>query len=242
MSDKKIDLIAQLLAKAESTTPEEAEALTEHAERLMVKYGIEQAVIEERQGKAGRPTEQIVQRHIKFTGAYRPELINLGAAVVAGLGSLKALQSRDGNRSATLYIIGYESDVARAEQLIASLHVQGMVAVQAWWKEHKEEHFWKKPYDQEATRRSFFRGFGNGAGQRLRASREQAVQEAGTGTELVLVSREARVQEHFDSIQTRPERARARKGDGSALGSGYRAGQQANTGGHAVGQGRGISA
>lgn len=34
MSEKKLDLIAQLLAKAERTTPEEAQALTEHAERL----------------------------------------------------------------------------------------------------------------------------------------------------------------------------------------------------------------
>lgn len=242
MSEKKIDLIAQLLAKAESTTPEEAEALTEHAERLMLKYGIEQAVINERRANSGKGDETIVKERIVFTGAYRLEMVNLGASVVNGLGSLRALMSTYKNKEATLYVIGYESDVQQALTLIKSLQVQAMIAVRAWWKLNKGEYALMPSYDQEAARRSFAKGFGNGAGVRILNNRQQVVQEAGPGTELVMVSRDARVQAHLDGLPTKAARNRHGKGSGAALGSGYRAGQQANTGEKNVTQGRGISA
>ncbi|AXH70609.1 hypothetical protein SEA_ANDROMEDAS_56 [Microbacterium phage Andromedas] len=241
MSDKKIELINQLLAKAESTTPEEAEALTEHAERLMIKYGIEQAQLE---AKKGKPTEQIVQERLEFTGAYRGEMINLGAAVCNALGALRVLQNTGANRGKTfvLYVIGFESDVRQAITLIQSLQVQSAVAVRAWWKANKEEHAWKSSYDQEKVRRSFVHGFGTGAGSRIRATRATVVEESSKGTDLVLASRDTKVQEHFDSLATRKGRARTATGRDGAAADGYRAGQNANTGGQAVGQGRGIGA
>lgn len=102
MSDKKIELIQQLLAKAESTTPEEAEALTEHAERLMVKYGIEQAMLNSK--KSEKDGDKIVQETIDFTGAYRLEWVALGHQVCHGLGSLRTLKSTWKNKWARLYI------------------------------------------------------------------------------------------------------------------------------------------
>ncbi len=240
--DKKLELIAQLLAKAESTTPEEAEALTEHAERLMIKYGIDQARIDAKRAKAGQATEQIVQRKMTFTGTYRREMINLGAAVTRGLGSLRVLQSRNPDRSVSLYIIGYESDVQQAETLIMSLQVQSAVAVRAWWAENADTFRGLPSYDQKAARRSFVMGFGNGAGRRIADSRAKVVQEAGTGTELVLVSRDAKVGEFFDSMAKGKARATRRKGSSFAAADGFQAGQQANTGERGVTQGRGISA
>lgn len=242
MSEKKIELIAQLLAKAESTTPEEAEALTAAAEKMMVKYGIEQAVIDAKRAKAGQASEKIIQTTITFNGAYRLEFISLGAAVMNSLGSLKALKSTQGNKSATLYIIGFESDVAQAELLIRSLQVQSMVAVRDWWKTNKASYAMDSSYDQEAARRSFVRGFGNGAADRIRNNKQEQVREAGAGTELVLVDRAAKVQAHFDSIPQSKNRSRGGKGDYSAQNSGVQAGRNANTGGRAMTQGRGISA
>lgn len=242
MSDKKIELIAQLLAKAESTTPEEAEALTAHAERLMVKYGIEQAVINERRAKSGSSDEKIVQEGITFSGAYRLEMAHLGGMVAHGLGNIRCLLSTFKNKSVVLYLIGYESDVNQAKILIASLQVQSLVATRAWWKLNKNDFSLHSAYDQEAARRSFTRGFGTGAGARIADSRKQAVQEVGSGAELVLVSREAKVQGYFDNLAKGKRRARGGKGDSYASVQGYRAGQNANTGGSAVTQGRGISA
>lgn len=243
MSEKKIDLIAQLLAKAESTTPEEAEALMEHAERLMIKYGIEQAVIDAKRAGGSTKAEKIVTETLNFEGVYRGEMINLGFAIVSSLGSLRAL--RNGNSGAkvvTLWIIGFESDVAQAKQLIASLEVQAMVAMAAWWKGSKEDFYWNTALEKSKARRAFINGFSSGAGKRIRDSRATIIQEAGTGTEMVLVGRDQKVQAYMDeNIRARRSRA-GMASDHRATGQGFAAGQRANTGGQAVGQGRGISA
>jgi hypothetical protein len=242
MSEKKAELIAQLLAKAESTTPEEAEALMEHAARLAAKYMIDQATIDAKRAKAGQPIEQIVTKTVTFTGAYRLEWIALGVAVCNGLGNLRNLQSTFKNKAATLYVIGYESDVEQALILINSLQVQATVAVRAWWKENKVDFMWETSYDQEAARRSFAKGFGFGAGARIKENKNQVVQEAGTGTDLVLASRDAKVQEHFDGISTRANRSRGGKGSFGAMSAGREAGRNANTGDKGLTGGRGIEA
>jgi hypothetical protein len=243
MSDKKLELIAQLLAKAESTTPEEAEALTEHAERLMIKYGIEQAHIDARRAKAGQASEKIVEERLDFTGVYRGEMVHLSHAVVHGLGALRGMQYTGGaGKVFSYWIIGFESDVAQAKTLIASLQVQVAVAVRAWWKTNKDSYSWASAYDQEKARRSFVHGFGTGAGARIRDSRAKVVSESSTGTDLVLVDRSAKVEEHMRSIPTKHGRARTATGRDHAAGQGYTAGKNANTGGRAVGQGRGITA
>lgn len=66
--NRKMDLVARLLAKAEQTTPREAEALTEHAERLMVKHGIDQALIDEKRARRGQATEPIVTEAVLLSG------------------------------------------------------------------------------------------------------------------------------------------------------------------------------
>lgn len=234
MSDKKIELIKQLLAKAESTTPEEAEALTEHAERLMLKYGIEQAMLDSKKGdKAG---DAVVTDTITFTGSYRLEWLSLANQVCQGLGTLRTLKSTYKNKWARVYIIGYSSDVARAKMLIESLQTQCQVATRAWWKGHKTEYLSDTPYDQEAARRSFAKGFGIGAGTRIFTNRNRVVRESGTGTELVLVGRQQKVDAVFASIAKGKDNSRGGKGSHAARGAGIRAGEQAVTGEQAVGQ------
>lgn len=244
MSEKKIDLIAQMLAKAESTTPEEAEALMEHAARLMSKYMIDQAVIDERRAKSGKASEKIIEERLDFTGAYRGEMLHLCSMVTSGLGTLRGLQYTGGKGKVFSYwLIGFESDVAQAKLLINSLQVQAAVAVRAWWKTHKESYSWESAYNQEKARRSFVHGFGTGAGMRIREGRQETVQEQSKGTEIVLVSRKARVDGYMDE-KAGLKRARSRNATGkdNAAGYGYVAGQQANTGEKSVGQGRGIEA
>lgn len=241
MSEKKIDLIAQLLTKAESTTPEEAEALTAAAEKLMVKYMIDQATIDARRAKAGTAGEKIVEVAIRFGGVYRGEMIHMGASIAGGLKTIKVMQST-GSGSFTLWFVGFESDVAQAKALLESLQIQSMVAVAAWWKLNKSSYQWDTGYDQEKARRSFVHGFGTGAGSRIAASRLQTVTEAGTGTELVLVSREAKVQAHMDSRGLRKSRSRTATGRDYAAAQGVHAGKNANTGEKNLTQGRGISA
>jgi hypothetical protein len=237
--------IAQLLAKAESTTPEEAEALTEAAEKLMVKYMIDQSVIDARRAKAGQASEEIIHERIEFTGAYRLEYAHIGTQVCRSLGAIKNLLDTFGNKKAVLHLIGFQSDVDQAKVLIMSLQVQSVVAVKEWWKINKADYEWNSTYEQEAARRSFVRGFGTGAGKRIKDNRQQQVQEAEqahTGTELVLVDRAAKVQDHFDGVPQAPRQDRGGKGSYEAHREGHAAGQKANTGERSVGHRKGISA
>ena len=243
MSEKKIELIAQLLAKAESTTPEEAEALTQAAEKLMIKYAIDQATIDAKRAKSGGVQEKIIQSRLDFTGAYRGEFLNLGYNVVNGLGTLRGMQYTGGSGKVfTFWIVGFESDVEQAKLLISSLQIQSAVAVREWWKENKDAYALENSYGQEKARRSFVHGFGTGAGKRIRESRATVIQEASTGTDLVLVNRKDKVDLVADELVTGKGRSRNATAYGAATGQGYAAGQKANTGGKAVSQGRGISA
>ncbi|WP_223623883.1 DUF2786 domain-containing protein [Microbacterium sp. EST19A] len=231
MTDAKLDLIAKLLAKAESTTPEEAEALTEHAERLMVKYGIEQARIDERRGRLGQEREEIVQERIVFTGTYARDLRELGASIALALDTVCPLHAE--GAGSLLYFVGHASDVQQARTLTASLEVQAMVAMRAWWALHRDAYGPFTEGDRRRARSGFIRGFAAGAAGRIRDSRQTIVDEAGTGTALVLASRRERVEDAVDRMTTR--RGRARRGaDAGAFMHGHRSGSQAQTGSRAA--------
>lgn len=242
MSEKKIDLIQQLLSKAESTTPEEAEALREHAYRLMSKYAIDQAVIDERRAREGKSHEQIVTKIIAFDGMYRADMIMLGTAVVHALGSMRPLQSK-GRLVTHLHIVGFESDVSQAEVLIRSLQVQALLAVKDWWYGVRDTHryAYSAESDKVRARHTFVVAFGQGAAERIEANRSQVVEEAGTGTELVLVNRQSKVDDFVDGMNLKSTRSR-RKYDSTAYVHGTAAGRQANTGERSMTQGRGLPA
>lgn len=242
MSESKIDLIAKLLAKAESTTPEEAEALTEHAERLMAKYLIDQAVIDARRAKEGKSHEKVIEKRRDYKGNFAGEMFNIGRHVAWGMGSVKTMQSTS-KGFFHLYLVGFESDVQQAEVLIDSLEVQAMVAVRDWWKKNKADYAHMSGYNQEKARRAFVNGFGEGAGTRIFNSRKVLIEEASTGTELVLVDRTKQVDEYVQNRSSgRMARGRNAASGGAASHDGFRAGQQANTGERGISQGRGITA
>lgn len=242
MSEKKIDLIAQLLAKAESTTPEEAEALTEHAERLMIKYMIDQATVDARRAKAGHSQEKIVKLHTDITGSYRKSLLNLWVSVGRALGSVEFLKGSDNGKYIRLYMVGFESDIAQLQTLGKSLEVQGAVAMGAWWKVNKPSYLGVRSYEQWEARSAFINGFATGVAKRITDSKTQAVSDAGVGTALVLADRSQAVTDFFNNVPQRKSRPQKEAWDAQASASGFRAGKNANTGGTAVGQGRGISA
>ena len=232
MTEAKLDLIAKLLAKAESTTPEEAEALTEHAERLIVKYGIEQAQIDERRGRLGQTQEQIVTERMLFRGVYAKDLREIGIAVATGLGAARPLLA-EYPPIAGLLLVGHSSDVAQVQTLTASLQVQAMVAMRSWWLEHRHFYVEQREGVKRRARSGFLRGFAVGAMSRIEESRRAAVEESGTGTELVLASRRSRVDAAVDEMRT--VHARRRRGaDAGSFAHGHRSGREAQTGSRPV--------
>lgn len=228
MTEAKLDLIAKLLAKAESTTPEEAEALTEHAERLIMKYGIEQAQIDERRGRLGQTREQIVTERMLFRGVYAKDLREIGIGVAMAFETVRPLVGEFPPVSA-LYLVGHESDVRQAQTLTASLEVQAMVAMRDWWLTHRDLYARHREGDRRRARSGFLRGFAVGVMNRISESRRVAVDESTAGTDLVLVSRRSRVDAAVGEMATRAARPR-RGADAASFAYGHRSGLDAQTG------------
>lgn len=245
--DKKEDLIAKLLAKAESTTPEEAEALTEHAERLMMKYGIEQAAIDARRAQNGGKPEEIGEQTVDFTGTYRVDMLEMAALIAMAIGPIQCYQSKGrspetGKQYTRLYIVGFDSDRRQAETLVRSLEVQAMVAMRSWWLECRDSYQgpWWSDTEKQRARAGFLRGFGAGAAERIRANRSQLIEEAGSGTELALLDRATAVKDHLDGLGLKAGRAR-REPDAAGFHGGVAAGRNARTGEREMTQGRALA-
>lgn len=236
--------IAALLAKAEdpAATPAEAEAYTQKAEALMVRWGISDAELDSRRrGKNKR--EEVVQVKLSFTGLHALSRVYLAWNVANGLG-IRGLKSKGWKDTQHAYLIGHQSDVDRALTLFNSLCVQQDAALAAWWKsEDAPRHL--PQYEQRKARRQFQLSFGSAVETRLRrirreAEREFTTEHKGTGTELVLANRQEAV-DSWVKEQYGDKLGSARGIQGSAYGSaaGRAAGQRANLGQKGVGGAKG---
>lgn len=223
---KKIALIAQMLAKAASTTPEEAEALTAAAEALMIAYQIESA---ELQAESGQRPEVVELLHI-LTGAQYADARRWSLALaLTGLGQVDTYY-RTNRRTGyvALVIVGSPEDAAQALRLTESLDRQQIHAMRAWWKNERRWWEWATATEQLGERRRFLIGFGKGVTDRLTAAREAATAQISNSTALVLVGNRARVDEHIAAMGMRTTRRRLPGSNTSEL-DGERAGREANT-------------
>jgi hypothetical protein len=235
----KAQLIAQLLKKAETTTPEEAEALTAKAVELMQKYGIDQMML------AARGTdvkERIEQLHIPLTGIYSMAYMSMMSAIARAYGgeNIDTYYTPYSKSNLTLTIVGFESDVSALKVLLASLQLQAVVALDSWWKTIDSTHLAAMQKFKE--RRTFLKSFGYGASERIGKSRDTIVKDAEAltpGTELVLRSRATAIKDfmntHVGSLKA--IKSREKSGSFSASKAGRHAGRNANTGDKQVGQG-----
>ena len=236
----KSELIAQMLAKAESTTPEEAEALTAAAERLMVKHGIDAAVIAARRAAAGKDAEpeQVVTRTVEFTGMFSMGLAVMAKHVIDAFGTMRCyVQGYRRTSDLTFYIVGFESDADQAQLLVQSLHMQAVAAMATWWKNYPLRTCMSRS-EAKNTRRQFLISFGEGAAERIKsetarvADAADATAPGGTGTTAIaLRDRRAEVSKHMPD--TRTSRLRA-GGTTASASAGRTAGRNANVGTRAV--------
>lgn len=192
---KNRELILQLLAKAESTEyPAEAEAFQEHAERLMVRYGIDMAQLDAEAGKRGEMREAMVERRYTLRGTYR-RVESLGLTAVARAFKSVVVLEQAGKNTLSLYLIGAESDVEQITRLFDSLRAQVKHALSVWWLQQQRMH-WLTTAEKGRERRQFHLGFYAGATGRVEAVYGAEVAAAEAGTELVLVAREGRAKEY----------------------------------------------
>ena len=236
-----IDRIVKLLAKAEATTPHEAEALMAKAEELMIRHSIELLDIERAQGKSQTKPEQIITHKIVFEGkSYAKVRMSNALGIAKALGLQGYYIAARDMRTYTAFIVGYERDVRDAELLINSLDMQGATAMKEWWAVERAEYSYESYRAQRMERRTFLLGFGSVASQRIRARRKQVASEyVGTGTDVAIIDRERQVRVHLEStVRLGRGRGNDVTGSSSSRDAGARAGASANIGGTGVGGSR----
>lgn len=239
--DEKAAQIAKLLNKAESTTPEEAQALNEHAQRLMAKYAIDQARIDA--NRALGKKESIIQEVIDCVGSWAiPEF-----DFVTGAANNMSIKPLVGSRKNGKYVrlIGFESDVRQLQALFASIQIQAGLALREAIMRPGFYTWQTTAVEKYQARRDFMLGFMAGALSQMRRVREQVLAEekaaeakaaAGetVGTELVLVQKDERIAtymaENFGRLGT-ARATRIKRGGGLHYGEGAEAGRRANVNG-----------
>lgn len=217
--------INALLAKADATTHEgERVAFTEAAERLMVKWGIDEAMLDDaaKREKAARGV-QIEERRYTIagpSGALLAELV--GAQAARGVAPVRTLIVRG---RPVWFAIGYTDDLARVELYVPHIVDQARDA----WKRHLVERrgWYCDATDRNRARVAFLDAFGVTVQDRL-GEVFRAAQDA-TGTALVLAGRADAVDAKHAELHPGIKTARQRRSwDRDAAADGCSAGQRAS--------------
>lgn len=220
--------IEALLRKAESTnSPEEALACTEAAQRLMLKYSIDQAMID---AKAGRDDDPIMTQEftLHHTSAHAWRIITfLVSPTIQAMGTCRMVLLK-GNRK-SYWIIGRRDDIDTTAQMVNSLIAQGMNQMKHWAT--IDPIFMS--LDRNAARAAkgqFLMSFGQTVTIRLQALFREEVSHT-AGSELVLANRVNRV-DAFMAENLRVTEGRPTNVQGSHYGreEGRQAGMRANLG------------
>jgi len=231
--------INALLLKAQTTTPEEAELLTAKAVQLMQKYGIDQALLNAARTGAKERIEKVT---IQLNGIYAKAYMDMMYSIANAYGNIRAYYTQWKQSDITFTVIGFESDVSQLKVLLASLQLQVVVALNAWWDAGIAFNN-ASPMERFKARREFIKSFGVGAASRIRTARNDAVREAQAttpGAEIVLRDRGTAVDEFMQASvgKLKTVKNREKRGGLGASSAGYNAGRNANTGDRQVDAGR----
>ena len=225
---KKFTLIEQMLKKAESTTPEEAEALLEAAAKLMARYGVTEAML---RASGEKKMEDIVRRSIHCTGANAKQLMILANTICHAGGVTRATYVRHAANDYRVSIFGYESDAEATVLLVQSVFIQALNAMRAW---HKQETKGRLRYADKTQRYNercaFLIGYAHGVQQKIKDAVTAAKQEydGNTGSALVLRDRGKQVDEYVEARGVRKTNLSGPRGSDHAITAGYLEGQNAN--------------
>jgi hypothetical protein len=230
------DKIAKLLAKAESTTPEEAELLIAKAQELMQRYAIDQFMVD---AARGVEREEIMTTVFRYEGTYRQAHAQIAWEVLRANGCRGVYTDNPTRRIYELEVVGFQSDVDRTRIVETSLQIQAQRALNAWWGS-SPMHAALDRNRKFNSRREFLFGFATGTQAALRTANAsaqrsaQAAQKSGPSDSVALVlrSRADRVDEWMDKSYGRLRSVnRNYKSGGAGAGSaGRAAGARADVG------------
>ena len=229
------DRIAHFLRVSEDAgaTQDERDTAGREAERLLAKHAIDRLTLDV-EGAQRAVREAIERRTVLVPGGKGTIALDLAVGLIAAAGALGLVAHYRDRRTVLqgwdppgttpgveLVVTGFVSDLDLAVPLLESLAVQATVAMWAWWRAEPLHRRIPK-YDALLARCDFAKAFGIGAAERLRITRDRAVET--TGTAVVVASREAAVREWVASnLRVRSVTDR-RSFSGYGRGQGYSAG------------------
>ncbi|MCU1672315.1 MAG: hypothetical protein JWN77_428 [Frankiales bacterium] len=203
MSDRLVDRVGKLLAQAEGTDNEhEAAAFVERAQQLATEHAVdlELARARQRERQQRGTAEPLVQEQLQVgeKGRRGNRHRVLLYVVVAGVNDVMVNVAQD-----STYVLGFghRTDLEVVERLWTSLAVQMTTTAQR--RMDRGEHRAAQVAGQ-TWRLSFYDGFVEAVGERLRAARERAVAEVAPqpsgspSAELVLRDKAERVKTFYE--------------------------------------------
>ncbi len=240
-TETELERIRKLLAKAEGTSNEnEREAYLAKATDLMLKHGINEALLRQEQKKSGAVREKPTTRTIDVTGIYSRYHVDMLNRIAKAFG-VRLIQSPAYRSSdVRVYLVGFPSDLDLVETLYTSLLLQATSAMKQSLKNMDK---WERPKSGTPAfhwRRNFIYGFGVVVGQRLYDQQHRAVEEHSSKmtTEIALRDRETdvnlAVKERFPYLKM----GRGVSVGFSGQGEGRRAGERADIGNKPIPGGR----
>lgn len=230
--EKWITKVEKLLALAErGGTPEEAEAAFEIAQKLMVQWSIEEAMLQQDGSSQDElVTETIDMKRRRLFGVF----VDLWVAVCIN-NDVKILIRRPGSFQVPgVVLIGWQSDVDKVKLLWSSLMLHSQLernrAIPDYMKQIPR---WSNSAEVTRFRKSFMEGYARRINTRLRKVREatrQEATEANTSTALAIRSRSEAVDAFFAAQPKGKARSGNRKVDYEGLMSGRDAADRADLG------------
>lgn len=225
-----LEKVKKLLNKAEdpACTMHEAEALNEKAAELVAKYGIEEAMLAKE--NPSKP-EKIVSMKMRFHQPYASSKLSLAYIIATAFRcqsvSLMIWNYETNKKEKILHVIGYESDVRRADFLYTHLMLQAQTGVIL---SDLDKPFYE---NTKSWRTSWLQGFNVAVRKRLEKMEAKVVKEAETttpGTALVVADRSALVAVAFKDLYPKTRTTYSAGSQGSGRGAGYDAGNRADIG------------
>lgn len=231
--DRRLATVRGLLAKAEASEfPEEAEAFFNKASELIARYAIDDALLWAESDDAGRATPE--ELRVRLTAPYLSQK-SLLVAVVASSHGCRAVRLMNSRQFEDVSVVGFPSDLRWVETLVTSLLVQMTSAML------HEQPGGMTSSRSAAWRRSFIIGFVDAVADRMKSDRQQAAAAASTSTDLVLLDREALVEQDFARRHPRVRSTWVSSGSSSdGRDAGRAAGKNASFAKHSVGGRRGL--
>jgi hypothetical protein len=241
--DKWTERITKLLAKAQRAgTPEEADAFYTKAHELMIKWSIDEAMLQQ----TGSSTDELVRESydMKRNGMFAT-FVDLWVAVAYNNDVKLLVRKPSQFHVPGVELIGWKSDIEKVKILWTSLLIQMQrernMAMPGWIKELPN---WSNSAEAGRFRKSFNVGYARRISQRLRETKDRVRGEAtsasdGSGVALAIRDRSQAVDDFFNATPKGKGRAGNRKVDYDAMSTGSKAADRADIGQPRVGGNRG---